>query len=244
MQHHITRFTTLILLVLLLIPTLAQEHYPTFSKEYWENEQEVAQGKIARGAGLAIAGAVLLWPTSVMISKAKDNPHKYVPLSIVFGAASLGALGHGISSMSGGKKEKATADYWVDQYTINPDSTDISKQQNDYIDQAQTSALKTTLFGVYSTSVAAVLLTNGIIQSSRTDTDVASDDITVWPYYAIGGTLLPMGIMAIVKSRKSNNDLEHLATTNSLTSRSQFLPFVTVSLKGDMIYGAVYSLRF
>lgn len=171
--------------------TMAQEQYPTFSQEYWKNEQDIAQGKIVRGAALGVTGLVLIWPTAVMISRSKENPSKYIPLSLVLGAASLGAMGHGFSSIGHGIKQKETATYWVEMYSTNPDSVDIAEQQEDYLYEQQVSASKSTIFGIYTATIATTLLTNGIIQSTRSDEDVAANDIHIWPYYAVGGTLLP-----------------------------------------------------
>ena len=238
---------SLLLALLLTVSTVtAQAEYPSFNQSYWESEQDIAQGKINRGAGLGIAGVLLLWPTAVMISRSKENPHKYVPLSIVFGAASIGAMAHGFSSISSGKEQKANASAWVQSYTDTPDSVTLEEQQEDYIAYAQESAQKTTVFGIYSASIATILLTNGIIQSSRNDADVASDDITTWPYYASGGALLSMGVLAVVKSRKSSSELDNLKSTSTptLLTRSQFIPFVSVSPKGEAVFGAYYSTSF
>jgi hypothetical protein len=233
-----------ILISLLISFSNAQEEYPSFSKEYWENEVEVAQGKIVRGAALGIAGAILIWPTVVMISKAEDNPHKYIPLSIVFGAASIGAIGHGFSSVANGKKERSLASDWVEKYSNSSDSIDNSKEENDYIDYQKKSAMKTTIFGAYTISIAATLLTNGIIQSSRSDEEISSDNIHILPYYIIGGTLLPMGIFSIVKSRRKDSELDELKTTTNISSRSQFIPYVTFTLEGKPLYGAFYRMTF
>lgn len=234
---------TTVFIFLLLSSVAGQAEYPEFSKEYWQDQEESARGKITRGAALGVTGAILIWPTAVMISRAKDNPHKYVPLSILFGAASLGAMGHGFASVGYGKKQRSTASHWVDQYNSSG-SPDVTEMQADYIHDQQKSALKMTLFGSYATSIATMMLTNGIIQSTRSEGDIAEDDISIWPYYAVGGALLPMGIMGIVNSRQRSSDLDELETNHSISARSQFTPFVTLSPQGDAVFGAYYSLRF
>lgn len=232
-----------IVILSLLFPFFVAAQYPSFTREYWESEEELARGKIVRGAALGATGVVLIWPTAVMISRAKENPHKYLPLSVLFGAASMGAMGHGFASIGYGRKQLERASHWVEQYDLNPDSTDLNGQRSDYLHYEEKSALKMTLFGSYTTSIAALMITNGIIQSTRSESSVSADDISVWPYYAVGGALLPMGIRAIVRSRKRDGELEELKT-DALSLGSRFTPFVTLSPQGDALFGAFYTRKF
>lgn len=240
------RSAVLIIIFVLFTIGSAQEEYPNFSKEYWQNEQELAQGKMTRGAALGISGLILIWPTAILISRSKDNPRKYIPISIAMGAASIGAMAHGFASIRHGKKQKATATEWVEQYTNNPGSVDRSAEQDDYINAQLQSAHKTTIFGAYTVSIATLLLTNGIIQSTRSDEDVTTDDITIWPYYAAGGVLISTGIWSIIKSQKKKVSIDELAATSttSSTAKPQFIPFVTITPKGKPMFGAFYSMNF
>lgn len=228
--------------ILLMLTLVTSAEYPAFSKAFWEGERELAQGKITRGAALGVTGAVLIWPTAVMISRARENPHKYVPLSVLFGTASLGAMGHGFASIGSGKRELATAERWINEYAHHPHSVDRNEEQSDWLSYQEKSAAKITVFGAYTVSIAGMMITNGIIQSARSDGEIEGDDISVWPYFAVGGALLPMGISSIVKSRKRSDELSELRIA-SVASRSQFIPFAAPA-PGEMIFGAVYTLRF
>jgi len=242
-----TKISIVTLLIFLSIWHIsAQESFPSFNKEYWESEQASAQGKITRGAALGIAGALLLWPTAITISRSRDNPQKYLPLSIILGATSIGAMAHGFSSIHEGKKEREQAQQWIDTYTTSPDSVNREQEQRDYLATQQLSAQKTTVFGVYATTIATALLTSGIIQSTQGESFQRAKDIHPWPYYTIGGALLPMGIAAIVSSRKKAHSLSDLEQSLPPVSsiNSQWIPFVTLGNSGELVFGAVYSLHF
>ena len=81
--------------------TLAQS-IPALDQDFWENERSLAQGKIKRGAGLAVLGLASVVPSSILVNRAINSPHRYLAWSAVAGIATLGMTLHGFGSVGYG----------------------------------------------------------------------------------------------------------------------------------------------
>ncbi|MBN2341623.1 MAG: hypothetical protein JXR45_09045 [Deltaproteobacteria bacterium] len=222
----------------------AAESYPVFDRDYWVHEQELAQGKINRGLGLGVVGLGLIWPTSVIISKTTQNPQKYWALSTVFAMASIGATLHGFGSVGFGRQQKNTAGEFVAAYDADPQTVDISSEQSDYLHAKRKTNRKTMVFGGYLSTVGAVLLSNGIVQSVRKHRGAQMDDIRVWPYYLAGGLLIPLGVAIMVRSQKKLRDLDALEASTPPAQTTVIAPFVQSSLNGSPVWGVSFSSHF
>lgn len=208
---------------------LGAEMYPRFERDYWVSEQDLAKGKMQRGVGLGMLGLVSLWPTSVLIARAADNPQKYFALSAVFGISTIGATLHGFGSVGFGKKQLDAATQFVRAYD-SKDSTGVSSVDNEaereeYLAATRKTSKKVLLFGAFLATQGAILLTNAIWQSVRKRGGEEMGDIKIWPYYLVGGLLLPGGVALIVKSKHKLNGLDTLATVPIPSTMVSFSPY-------------------
>ncbi|MBN2525628.1 MAG: hypothetical protein JXR76_04480 [Deltaproteobacteria bacterium] len=208
------------LVFMLLFPATlsATETYPAFSRDYWQEQHSLATGKMRRGAGLAALGLISIWPTSLMISKAVDNPQKYTALSAVFAMATLGASLHGFGSVGFGKKERDAATSFMDAYDANPANVDLDAQKSEFVRDKQKSTRKILIFGSYLATLSTVLLSNAIYQTVRKQRDADMAGIRIWPYYLAGGLLLAAGGGIIIRSKMKLDDLALLKASDSENS--------------------------
>ena len=239
------RFIILLFLVSLL-PSMAMagESYPTFDRDYWVKQQDLAQGKIHRGAGLGILGLVSIWPTSLMIAKATKDPPKYLALSGLFVAGTLGALFHGFGSVGFGKDQKDTATSYVKQYDVNTGVVDVAAQQKTYLDDKRKSTKKVRLFGVYLSGLGTMLLTNGVVQSVRKHQGKDVSDIHIWPYYVAGGLLMAGGVAIFIRAHKRLSDLTDLENSTPSPVTGGVTPLLGLSPNGDAVLGVSFGSSF
>ncbi|MBN1577266.1 MAG: hypothetical protein JW913_11980 [Chitinispirillaceae bacterium] len=233
-----------IALIFLPFSLRAREQYPDFDREYWVNEQALAKGKMSRGAGLGVLGLVSIWPATVMITRAKENPRKYAALGAVFGLSTLGATLHGFGSVGFGKKQKDAAASFIGDYDIDPDSVNIDEQRSEYLHGRRKTARKVILFGSYLTTISTILLTNGIVQSIRKGRGAEMNGIRVWPYYMAGGLLLTAGVRISVKSKRKLDDLDALGATASVPLQAGIVPFYYITENGRSVFGVSFMNSF
>ena len=181
----------------------ADESYPEFNQNYWEQEQLKARGKIMRGAVLGPTGLAVAAPTIILAIEAMDNPEQYMAYSIATGIAALGMTFHGFFSIASGIRGQNKSAYFVGHYKNNPPSVPAEEERDYYIRMQKKSAGKMVLFGMVLDVQATVLLANGIVLSVRKNNDELSGDIVIWPSYLIGSFLLAGGTaLAFSRARR------------------------------------------
>lgn len=234
------------LVVVFFCPILlhAQESYPDFDREYWVQQQDLADGKIKRGAGLGVLGLVAVWPASMMIVRAKERPQKYFALSTVFCLSTLGAILHGFGSVGYGGKQRDAAAGFVGEYDFNPGSVSIDAQQSEVLHSQRKTARKVMLFGGFLAAEALVLLTNGGVQSVRKGRGEDMKDIRIWPYYLSGGLLLAAGIGIVIKSKRTLDDVKSLEHSTTIPTQAGISPFYGTTENGNSIFGVSLGTSF
>ncbi len=226
----------------LLSSAAADERYPDFNQQYWEQEQIKARGKMLRGAVLGPTGLAVGAPTAVLAIKAADNPEQYLAYSIATGIAALGMTFHGFFSIVSGVRGRDKAAYFVEGYTANPPSVSPEEERDYYIRMQQKSAGKMFLFGLVLDVQAAVLLANGAVLSVRKSNDELSGDVVIWPSYLIGSFLLAGGTaFAIMRARRyvALRDLGRQST--SPISEVSFAPLLHVDPETGTLYAGLCS---
>ncbi|MBN2716200.1 MAG: hypothetical protein JXX14_10125 [Deltaproteobacteria bacterium] len=242
----LSKMTGWVLLVCLFpLAAHATESYPDFNRDYWVTQQDLAKGKMQRGAGLGVLGIVAIWPTTVMIAKAKDNPHRYIALSGVFGAAAIGAMLHGFGSVGFGKKQKDRATSFIEQYDRADAGVSLESQQTSYLRDTRKSTLKVMRFGVYLTGIAAILLSNAVVQSVRRHNGKDMDGIRIWPYYLAGSLLAAAGVGITIRSKKKGDDLNALENSSlPVAGGNGIFPFYVTTPDGGAAFGMSLSSSF
>ena len=235
-----TTLTGIILILLCLAPE-AREKYPAFDRDYWLNEQALAEGKIKRGVGLGILGLLSVWPTTVMITDAYEKPHEYGALSAVCGLSSLSATMHGFRSISFGLQQRHNAATFVSGYGTSLDSSGISAQKSEYLHNRRKTTGKVFVLGTYLATTSTVFLANGIVQSVRKGQGKELHGIHLWPYYTAGALLMTAGIRIIISSKRKLDDLNVLQRTVSDPPRAGLLPYLSVEENGHPVFGLLFS---
>lgn len=218
----------------------ANESYPDFNRQYWEQEQVKARGKMLRGAVLGPTGLAVGAPTAVLAIKAADDPEQYLAYSIATGIAALGMTFHGFFSIVSGARGRDKAAYFVSGYPSDPPAVNPEEERDYYIRMQKKSAGKMVLFGLVLDVQAAVLLANGIVLSVRKSHDELGGDVVFWPSYLIGGFLLAGGTtLAILRARRyfALGDLGRQPAPSK--SEVSFAPMLYVDPETDRPYAGL-----
>ncbi len=225
-------------------PGVAVEQYPEFDQPYWEDQVQLAKGKIQRGAGLGVLGLVSIWPTTVLWMKTREKPDKYMALSAVFSGITLGALAHGVGSVGFGIRQRKNARSFVEDYKSNPEAVDRKAEADEYLQNRRRTTVKTAIFGSYLATISAVLLTNAVLQTVREKRGDAREDIRIWPYYLTGGLLLAAGVGIIISARKKLNDLDRLESTSVDTAVTPGIAPFWNTENGNTVFGVSMNHTF
>jgi hypothetical protein len=221
------------------------EAFPDFSRDYWQNARKSAEGKRWRGIALGALGVASIAPTSIFIYKATGNPQKFLAYSVVSSIATLGMTFHGFFSIRAGIKERDKADSFIAAY--DEGTVSLATEQETYLDQNKTSAIKVLIFGGALIVQSAALLANGIVLGVRKKNGADIGGIKIWPSYLLGGLLLAGGSAIVIGKSitlRSLNQLE-VSSEKSATAAVAFEPLIQVDpTTGETSFGMSGHISF
>ncbi len=233
-------------LILKISSVLANENYPDFTLQYWENTQNDAKGKILRGTGLTVLGLAAIVPSAIWIDKSFDNPYKFTALGTIASVAAVSMTLHGINSITFGLKQKNKAKKFISGYKNNPQNIDLEQEQDYYLYAAKKSTAKLIAFGAVLSVQSAMLFANAVVLTVMKTGGSSIGDAKLWPSYLFGSIMLAGGIFMIVKNVKKYKNLNSLSiTTDISTNAVTFSPWfyrdktassTSLGLSGQLIF--------
>lgn len=159
----------------------------------WASRTDAAEGKYRRGVGLTIFGGLSTGLTAWLIYEARSDQQRYLMPALVSGAANLGAIGHGISSIIAGRREAAKARAFAGQNPADTSASDIAEQRAYLAQLERRGQIKLAIFGGFLLSEAAALSVHAIVLSVRRARGRDLRGAKAWPSYVLGGIFLPAG---------------------------------------------------
>lgn len=179
-------------------PAVQSQSTPAFDGEFWEGQRAAATGKIRRGAGLAVLGAISAVPSAILIARTTENPERFAGWAAAMGLATVGMTGHGVGSVGFGAKQRRRAEGFVRDHEGS--AGDLRVQEEAWLRDQRKTSVKLALFGSFLILESAALLTHGSVLAGMKSRGDDLGGAVLWPYFAVGGALLPVGVLIVVRS--------------------------------------------